>query len=163
MLNVSRGGGFMLSSEIKPTMPNRKKRRNPTMWHDYRAVKWQYSAVQNNLCKNVCMHKHKCPHRERGPVISLLCSSYSQSCKIQLYPVTWDHLQEMKSITKEIWKKKKEIKKRRLPKGCTFKHNCERDGKGKFSLTIQTGDGFILTVNRWRQNVLTIKSNALVA
>lgn len=56
-------------------------------------------------------------HRERGPVISLLCSSYSQSCKIQLYPVTWDHLQEMKSITKEIRKKKKEIKREDCRRG----------------------------------------------
>lgn len=55
---------------------------------------------QNNTCTKLCMHTHTFADARGGDLYSH-CSSYSQSCKIQLYPVTWDHLQEMKSITKE--------------------------------------------------------------
>lgn len=65
------------------------------------------------------------------------CSLYSESCKTQLYAVTWDHLQEMKSITKE--KKKKE----RAAKGEYFEH----EGGRKFSSTIQTWEAETIYLN----------------
>lgn len=67
------------------------------------------SSARTTPAQAVHPHTHQCANAQRGACnLQSHCSSYSQSCKIQLYPVTWDHLQEMKSITKESKKEKGE-------------------------------------------------------
>lgn len=87
----------------------------------------------------VSMHTHTRirKHTVGGCNLFSHCSLYSESCKTQLYAVTWDHLQEMKSITKE--KKKKE----RAAKGEYFEH----EGGRKFSSTIQTWEAETIYLN----------------
>lgn len=85
---------------------------------------WEDSSVMFNGTSNPCTQKCACTHTN--------VQTHNQSCKIQLYLVTWDHLQEMKSITKESRKVRKYREK--IAKGAYF-HTCDCRGKKKFSLT----------------------------
>lgn len=46
--------------------------------------------------------------------------------------MTWDHLQEMKSITKEKKGEKEGNEEKILPKVYVVRHNSKCEGKGKF-------------------------------